>query len=78
MSSGQTGRARMIDLAGQRFGKWLVTGESKSPKTSTSARWCVTCDCGAAEERYSRDLRVGKSTGCLSCVWANADRKCGT
>jgi hypothetical protein len=56
----------IIDLTGHRFGRLVVLHRvpNKSPKKT---RWAVLCDCGAASEATTANLRSGKvqSCGCL-------------
>lgn len=55
---------RLIDLSGQRFGKWLVREQSGNAKGG-GALWRCECDCGVAREHViGSDLRNGKSASC--------------
>jgi hypothetical protein len=50
-----------IDVAGHRFGRWLVVdyaGESK---------WNCTCDCGTQKAIHGSSLRRGQTMGCIKC-----------
>jgi hypothetical protein len=62
--------ASMKQLAGQRFGRLLVTAflhsrpySLKQPR-STVAVWEVRCDCGNVLEVAGTDLRRGHTTSC--------------
>lgn len=58
--------SKIIDLAGQRFGRLLVAG--RGPNTASGkCRFRCVCDCGTEAIVSGRDLRVGhtKSCGCL-------------
>ena len=50
---------KLIDLTGQRFGRWMVLGEAKR-------KYYVTCqcDCGAIRDVYANNLILGKSVSC--------------
>lgn len=51
------------DLAGLRFGRWLVESEaSRSP--SGHIRWNCRCDCGQTAVVIGQSLRAGKSRSC--------------
>lgn len=54
---------RMIDLAGQRFGRLVVLERTEnSPKGE--ARWLCQCDCGKLHTVTSSYLRNGRSRSC--------------
>lgn len=64
-SCGCSSKDRIIDIRGERFGRWLVL--DKEPiKTKKGYRWICKCDCGIIKEVQSWDLRKGisKSCGC--------------
>ena len=63
-----SGRTRLKNHTGQRFGRWLVLGESDTRKSATQALWLCQCECGAFGTVYGRDLRTGASLGCRSCA----------
>lgn len=52
---------KLIDLTGQRFGKWTVL--SKAPSRG-GVRWQCRCDCGTEAVVYSMGLRNGRSQSC--------------
>lgn len=60
---------KLIDLTGQRFGKWQVirraTKEEFQGKKGTY--WICRCDCGSTLPVLGDSLRQGKSTKCVKC-----------
>jgi len=64
---------RLIDLSGQRFGRWVVTG--RASRESGAAHWHVRCDCGRTSVVSSQGLRNGRSTQCRSCGHVKYDYK---
>ncbi len=60
----------LIDLTGQRFGRWLVLEQAPPrQKNSTETRWLCQCDCGTVKEVSSQALRRGSSRSC-GCLGA--------
>lgn len=57
-------RDQIIDLAGQRFGRWIVL--SRAANQGVNTRWLCQCDCGAEKIVYAGHLRNGASTGCIA------------
>jgi ribosomal protein S27E len=55
--------ARIIDLSGQRFGRWLVYEMVENHKPR-GTYWRAQCDCGTTRIVYTGDLRRGKSVSC--------------
>jgi hypothetical protein len=57
---------RMIDLAGQRFGRLTVV-ERTPTHVKGKIKWLCKCDCGETRENFTQALRHGvvKSCGCL-------------
>jgi hypothetical protein len=57
-------RHGLLEMAGQRFGRWLVVERTGSTKT---AYWLCRCDCGAERAVNGSSLRKGlsQSCGCL-------------
>jgi hypothetical protein len=53
----------IIDLAGQRFGHWVVIGFSHTDKKG-KACWACRCDCGKEKTVESTSLRRGGSRSC--------------
>lgn len=62
----------VIDLTGQKFGRWTVLERAPKPEgnTSTCAFWLCQCECGNKKVVSSNSLRQGKS---LSCGCYNHD-----
>lgn len=69
--------AKLIDLTGQRFGRWTVirrwgTKRYKyNGETCTVPLWLCKCDCGVEAVVNGSNLRNGKSKscGCLHLEW---------
>jgi hypothetical protein len=57
---------RLIDLTGERFGKWVVL--KKSLNKGTVPFWLCKCDCGNEVEVRGQSLRNGKSKQCKHCI----------
>jgi len=57
--------ARIIDLVGKRFSRWLVTGLSH--QVGKMLYWHCVCDCGTERAVFGGDLKRGgsRSCGCL-------------
>lgn len=53
------------DLTGKRFGRWTVLYESE--KRNSRRFWNCLCDCGTNAVVDGKELRLGRSTGCISC-----------
>lgn len=76
-----TGRGRLIDLTGQRFGMLTVIGLAERTKAT---RWKCVCDCGKETIVTSQNLRRGGfySCGCnrtgITSVIARKRRVCYT
>lgn len=56
---------RIVDIKGQRFGKWTVLRKGSVRKGG--ARWVCRCDCGTVHTVNSWTLRNGHSTQCVDC-----------
>lgn len=57
----------LIDLTGQRFGRWTVIGRGSdkiSTKGGRKITWHCCCDCGNEANVITSNLRTGKSTSC--------------
>ena len=52
----------MIDLTGQRFGRWTVLGIA--PSSPRNAKWYCRCDCGNEKIVRASLLRNGTSKSC--------------
>src|SRR6266853_3021648 len=59
-----SGKAK--DIAGQRFGRLIVTERAPSARAGTgvAAKWKCQCDCGAKIVTLGYMLRAGRSTSC--------------
>ena len=65
--------ARLIDLGGQRFGRWRVVGPHPERmrygrrRHAVAVLWQCVCDCGEQRLVFGSNLRAGysKSCGCL-------------
>ena len=55
-------RAMSINLAGQRFGRWLVLKRAASRNHRTY--WLCECDCGVKKIVYAASLKNGESKSC--------------
>ena len=55
------------DLAGLRFGKWVV--KAFAIKKGSSRLWLCRCDCGTEKSVFESGLVSGQSTRCLLCSW---------
>lgn len=55
----------MIDLAGQKFGKYVVLSDFY--RTPSSTYWLCECVCGEKNYVKSTHLRRTEATGCRSC-----------
>jgi len=67
---------QLIDLIGQRFGKWLVLKRANSSRAG-QARWLCRCDCGREQIVQGGNLRNGTSGGCRSCHISGKNTKHG-
>lgn len=54
--------SKLIDLAGQRFGFWLV--QKRLTNKKGLVKWSCLCDCGNEREITTNSLRSGNSTSC--------------
>jgi len=83
---------KIIDLTGQKFGRWTVISKARLDKYGSSM-WLCQCECGTKEIVRRYDLRRGltKSCGCLRkellithgmtnttiyAVWKSMRRRC--
>lgn len=59
--------SRLIDLTGQKFGRWTVIKLSKMLNARGGPLWLCRCDCGTKSRVEPQSLRSGgtKSCGCL-------------
>jgi hypothetical protein len=61
--------ARVIDLAGQKIGKWTVLSRAKG-KASEGKRggiWLCECECGWKKKIKGASLRFGQTSECRQC-----------
>lgn len=57
----------LIDLTGQRFGKWMILRKADSDKNG-NARWLCHCACDREKIVNGFALRDGTSRQCLHCA----------
>jgi hypothetical protein len=60
---GCSGRGKLIDLSGMRFGKLLVVSRS-GRDINEKVLWECVCDCGARSIQRGNDLTMEKSSSC--------------
>lgn len=58
--------SRLIDLTGQKFGKWTVL-EKLPPSEKAGTHWRVRCECGTESAVVGANLKNGTSTKCKDC-----------
>jgi hypothetical protein len=76
----------LIDLTGQKFGRWIVVERAQSAKDT---KWLCLCDCGGKKIVAATSLRRGLSTSCgcvtkkhgafgtrIYRIWANMLNRC--
>lgn len=56
---------KLIDLTGQKFGKFSVLYRDVK---RNGTYWICRCECGNITSVNSSNLRLGKSTGCKNCA----------
>jgi hypothetical protein len=61
-----------IDLAGKRYGDWLVVSLVDN-SNDRHIKWNCLCNCGRYGTPTASDLRSGRSLGCAAC----SRKKCG-
>ena len=68
--SAAKGRADRIDISGQTFHSWTVTGASRSRPLGNQqvTEWLCTCSCGTEAWRNSATLRKGMTRHCRNPV----------
>ena len=57
---------KLIDLTGQRFGRWVVLGEA-TDKIDHRETWLCSCDCGTVRNVLAKSLKSGRSKSC-GCI----------
>jgi len=70
------GGQNLIDLTGQRFGRWSVLALHPERSGCGRARWCCRCICGTERIVDGNNLRSGRSTSCR-CVQREMRKKHG-
>lgn len=59
---------KLIDMTGQRFGRWTVLRRGPNYESpdgfGSAARWYCRCDCGNVKLVTGNSLRSGLSTSC--------------
>ncbi len=69
-------RGPKVDLTGQLFGRWTVTGlHSQLPPPSRVYLWSVVCECGNKSNATVGDLKSGRTTQCLQCRYDSQGAK---
>lgn len=63
---------RLIDISGQRFGRWTVVHQQGN-LPGGGALWRCQCDCGTVGVALGADLRRGKSKSC-GCLCRETSR----
>lgn len=63
---------KLIDLTGQRFGRWTVLQKAES--RNKHVYWLCKCDCGTIKEVKGASLREGKSQSC-GCLHKQLSKK---
>lgn len=56
---------KLIDLTGQRFGRWTVIRQM--PSVKGRAKWLCRCDCGTERIQSTSNLRLGSTLSC-GCI----------
>ena len=52
----------LIDLTGQKFGRWTVL--ERAPSKGKTSYWKCQCECGTIKDVRSQSLREGRSQSC--------------
>lgn len=60
---------KLIDITGQRYGRWTVL--EYAGRRNRVTYWRCQCDCGAIHEVNMSSLRSGASTQCRICGYHN-------
>jgi hypothetical protein len=56
-------RVSRLDLSGEKFGRWVVVGQSHK-NASGEVFWLCRCECGGEKSVKAGSLRSGRSTSC--------------
>jgi hypothetical protein len=67
---------KFIDLAGQRFGRWIVKSQAGKDKFGNSL-WDCICDCGTLKAVLGHKMRSGESHSC-GCLARELHRAAST
>lgn len=73
----ENGRRTLIDLTGQRFGRWVVIGRGQDYITPTKRprpTWVCRCDCGTVREVIGSNLTSGRTHLSRSCGCLHSER----
>lgn len=54
----------LIDMTGQKFGRWLVLSRAENNRRRGAARWFCLCECGRERVVDGYNLRSGRSRSC--------------
>jgi hypothetical protein len=57
----------LVDLTGQRFGRWVVLRRAPSTKAGKAMWWC-RCDCGTERAVHAFSLKAATTRSCGLCV----------
>lgn len=68
-----TSKARLRDIAGERFGLWRVIERDGSDTNKKNAYWLCKCDCGNIRRISGNSLRMGLSMSC-GCEKSHGER----
>ncbi|SDH10548.1 hypothetical protein SAMN05216466_107116 [Paraburkholderia phenazinium] len=74
MARSQKHNTKMVDMAGQRFGRLLVLSRAATPSHVSNqgrAYWLCACDCGEESVVSGKSLRTDKTRSC-GCLIADA------
>ena len=63
-SCGCSGKGKLKDLSGQRFGKLTVQGRGEDDHRNQKVTWVCKCDCGAVKTIRGNDLVDGGVSSC--------------
>lgn len=69
---------KLIDLTGQRFGRWTVLEKAPSRPMGSGAYWVCKCDCGNIKQVNSQILRNGRSQSCGCLHYEQQSKRAST
>ncbi len=69
---------KIIDLTGERFGRWTALSLCTQRTKCNSTQWLCCCDCGVEKVVNSRSLRRGVSRSCGCLQRQEASHRCST